>query len=124
VYLCAMFKSATKYIAIFFLLAIYINRGLFVVPVEIENNGKQEVNTLLEWALEILTGTSNNIDEDGDSQANYNFAKNIQPVISEQIAQTLDFLKTSQRTIKIFTPTNETIPHLPVLGQIDHPPQI
>ncbi|MDR1757998.1 MAG: hypothetical protein LBR51_03425 [Bacteroidales bacterium] len=119
-----MFKPAIKYIAIFFLLVIYINRGLFVVPVEIENNGKQEVNTLLEWALEILTGTSNYIDEDGDSQANYNFAKNIQPVISEQIAQTLDFLKTSQRIIKIFTPTNETIPHLPVLGQIDHPPQI
>ncbi|MDR0798219.1 MAG: hypothetical protein LBN18_00445 [Dysgonamonadaceae bacterium] len=118
-----MIRATGKYIVIGFLLIIYINRGLFVVPTETSND-LSEINSVIEFLVEKATGQSNNTDEDGDSQETCNSVKIIQPYVSEQFAQSLDLgNQFPQQTTKVFFSTNENIPQLPVLGQIDHPPQ-
>jgi hypothetical protein len=83
-----------------------------------------EINSLTELVIELITGHSNGIDEDGNSQEAYNFAKIVQPHIAQQFSQTLELWnKFPVETEKIYFPTKETIPPLPVYGQIDHPPQ-
>ena len=68
-----MQKKFVKYSLISLLLLIYINRGLFVSPHEIENHGVAETNSIIEWVLQLVTGESNDIDEDGDMQSSCNF---------------------------------------------------
>ncbi|MDR0872163.1 MAG: hypothetical protein LBN27_01680 [Prevotellaceae bacterium] len=117
-----MFKTALKYTAIAFLLMLYINRGLFVTPAEMNSN-PSEINSLTELFVEFITGHSNNIDEDGNLQETCNSAKNIQPLIAQQFSQSLELWnKFPQKTEKLYFPITENIPNLPILGQIDHPP--
>ena len=54
---------------------IYLNRGLFVASYEAENNSNKEINSVIEWVLELITGEDNGIDEDGDEQTDCNFTQ-------------------------------------------------
>ena len=112
-----------KYFLTAFLLMIYINRAFFVTPCEM-NTDPHEINSLVEFIVELITGQSNGFDEDGDSQEIYNLIKTIQPTIAVQFSQLLELWnKFPVKTEKLFLKTNETILHLFVYGQIDHPPE-
>ncbi|GHV45266.1 hypothetical protein FACS1894180_7630 [Bacteroidia bacterium] len=117
-----MTKTLIKYVSITFLLMIYINRGLFVAPDEMGSN-PHEINSVAEFFMEIVTGQSNNTDEDGDAQETCNSAKTVQPIIAQQFSQSLELWnKFPQKTEKLYFSITENIPNLPILGQIDHPP--
>jgi hypothetical protein len=117
-----MLKPVIKYIFIAFLLMIYINRGLFVTPDEMNTNPR-EINSLAELFVEFITGHSNNIDEDGNSQETCNSAKIVQPFVAQQLSKSLELWNEfPQKTEKLYFPITENIPNLPILGQIDHPP--
>ncbi|MDR0829997.1 MAG: hypothetical protein LBN95_07790 [Prevotellaceae bacterium] len=118
-----MIKSVLKYVSVAFLLMIYINRGLFVSPDEMGSN-PHEINSIIELLAELITGQSNNTDEDGDTQETCNSVKMVQPFIVQQFSQSLELLnKIPQKTEKISFPINENLPKSLVLGQIDHPPK-
>ena len=57
------------------MLLVYINRGLFIFAYELENQGNGEINSLFEWVQQLVTGESNDIDEDGDTQTDLNFTQ-------------------------------------------------
>ncbi|MDR0872779.1 MAG: hypothetical protein LBN27_04845 [Prevotellaceae bacterium] len=119
-----MLKSVTKYVSIAFLLMIYINRGLFVAPAEMSNN-PHEINSIAEFLTEIITGQSNNIDEDGDSQETCNMAKIITQIFSPQVSQVSDIVDLSAKITEDFTfPAKENIPPKPLLGTLEQPPQV
>ena len=103
---------------------IYINRGLLVTPYELRSN-PHEINSLTELIVELITGQSNGIDEDGDSQETHDTARTVQPDITNQFSQLLELWnKFPVKTERLFFPTNETLQHQLVYGQIDHPPEI
>jgi len=56
-------------------LLVYINRGLFVFAYEMENQGNGEINSVVEWIQQLVTGESNDIDEDGDMQTDYDYTQ-------------------------------------------------
>ena len=119
-----MWNKVLQYVAICLIMIVYINRGLFVSPAEINNN-TQEINSAVEFLIEMITGQSNNMDEDGNSQETCNMAKIIQPVIAQQFAQSMEqFNNLPQNTVKILFPDTQNILDLLYLGKIDHPPQI
>jgi len=119
-----MNTSCFKYVLTVALLMIFINRGLLVTPSEL-NIGPHEINSLTEWIVEWITGQSNGIDEDGDSQETHDSARTVQPDITNQFSQLLELWnKFPVKTERLFFPTKETIPHQPVYGQIDHPPEL
>jgi hypothetical protein len=118
-----MNTNCFKYVISVSLLVIYLNRGFFVTPYE-TNTNPYEINSLAEFVIEMITGQSNGIDEDGDSLEVYNFAVIVQPYIAQQLSQSLELWnKFPVKIEKRFFPTNETMPQLLVYGQIDHPPQ-
>jgi len=116
-----MQKTVVKYSIIFLLLAVFINRGLFVTPSEAENQGGREVNSVIEWVLEFITGDSNDIDEDGDMQTDFNFTHAflydfpLQPVLIQNVSKDI-------KTIGF--PPKEIIPNKAFYCQIDHPPEL
>ena len=116
-----MQKTVVKYSIIFLLLTVYINRGLFVTPFEIEFQGSNEINSIIELVWELVTGESNGIDEDGDEQTDCNFTQ----------VFIIDFpLQPVQRNIfsnvikKIGFPDKESFFLNDFCRRIDHPPQV
>ena len=120
-----MYKTVVKYLTIFLLMLIYINRGIFIVPYEIENNGSKEINTVVEWIAQLITGESNGIDEDGDMQNDCNSAKTVSYNFCQEFAQYLEVLCLHSKNIeKTVFPNTENIPLNCFYTQIDHPPQL
>jgi hypothetical protein len=101
------------------MLLIYINRGFFVTPYEAENQGGGELNSVIEWILQ-LTGNGNDIDEDGDTQTNYSFAQTFIHDFPQQFTQINLFSKEIKQN---------RFPHQEILilndfyCQIDQPPE-
>ena len=119
-----MQKAVVKYSVIFFLLLVYINRGVFIAPYDFENHGNKETNSLIEWIMQLVTGESNDIDEDGDSQTDCNSVKTISCFYYQEFANCLDLLKSYSKKIEKNTFPNEgNIPQKDFFFQIDHPPQ-
>jgi len=116
-----MQKAVVKSFIITFLLLIYINRGLFVFANEIENQGGGELNSVIEWALELATGKSNDIDEDGDMQTDYSFASIFHHDFPQQLIQINLFPKDIK---KIEFPYKETSLPNDFCSRIDYPPEI
>ena len=103
---------------------IYINRGLFITPYEAENNGNKETNSVIEWLMQLVTGESNDIDEDGDSQSDCNSVKVVSYNYFQEFSQYSDLLRLySKKLEKIIFPSKENIPQKNIYTQIDHPPQ-
>jgi hypothetical protein len=116
-------KKVVKYSIIFFLLLVYINRGFFITPFEIKNGGNNEVNSVVEWIAQLVTGESNDIDEDGDLQSDCNSAKIISTFFYVEFAQYLDLNLYLKCTEIIAYPNNEVFYLKDFYTQIDHPPQ-
>jgi hypothetical protein len=120
-----MQKIAVKYLMIAFLLMVYINRGLFIsAALEIDNQGNGEINSVIEWVMQLITGEENSIDEDSDSQSNCHFVKIVQHDFSQQIAQNFELTNLFSKNINKFLPRKENIPLKGFHGQIDQPPEI
>ena len=119
-----MQKEFVKHSIIFFLLLIYVNRGIFIVPYEAENNGNKEINSIVELIVETVTGRSNDIDEDGDSQSDCNFVKIVSYNFYQEFAQYLDMLDLYSKNIEFIFSREEDIPMKKYYGRIDHPPDM
>ena len=115
-----MQKAVVKYLIVIFFLFIYINRCLFVFADEIKNQGGGETNSLIEWVLELVTGKSNDIDEDGDTQTYCSFTQTTVHDFPLQLAQIHIFSKEIKGN-KL--PNNENFLINDFYSQIDHPPE-
>ena len=120
-----MQNTVVKYSMITFLLLTYINRGVFITPYEIENNGNKEINSIIELVTQLITGESNDIDEDGDLQSDCNSAKTVGYNYYQEFAQYLDSLSLYSKSLEKMTfPNKENILQKNFYTQIDHPPQL
>jgi hypothetical protein len=119
-----MQKTVVKYSIIFIFLLVYINRGIFITPYELENHGNEEINTVVEWVIQLVTGENNGIDEDGDSQSDCNSVKIISYNFFQEYAQYLDLMSLYSKDMgKNLFPNKENILQEDFYTQIDHPPQ-
>ena len=119
-----MQKTVVKYSMVFLLALIYINRGLFVTAYEVENQENKEANSVIEWIAQLVTGESNDIDEDGDLQTDCNSVKIVTYDFHQEYAQYLDLLNLHSKSIeKTAFPNKENIPPKSFCVQIDHPPE-
>ncbi|MCL2247565.1 MAG: hypothetical protein FWC10_10760 [Lentimicrobiaceae bacterium] len=119
-----MQKVVVKYLIIFFLLLVYINRGVFITPYELENNGNKEINSLIEWITQLIIGEENDIDEDGDLQNDYNSVNTLHHDYLQQFAQSLELANLFSKDIaENKFPNEENSLICDFYLQIDHPPQ-
>ena len=121
-----MQKTVVKYIVIALLLMTYINRGLFVSGAyEMENSGFEETNSAIELLINLVTGESNDIDEDGNLQTYCNFAKIVHHDFTQHLVQCLELINPLSKNIeKLSFPWSKNLPLKGFRFQIDHPPQI
>jgi len=120
-----MLKLVVKNLIITFLLIVYINRGLFITAYEVENKGNKETNSVVEWVIELVTGTENGIDEDGDMQTDCNNVQVIQYDFSQNLAQIIELANLVSTDIKKTAfPTKENVPVKSFYSQIEHPPEV
>jgi hypothetical protein len=118
-------NTIVKYLVISFLLMVYLNRGIFITPYEAENEGNKETNSVIEWIAQLITGESNDIDEDGDSQTDWNYTQINLYDFSQELTQCLDGTHLFSKDIgKIEFPHKENIPQTDFCFQIDHPPKV
>ena len=102
---------------------MYINRGFFISgAVEVESaNG--EINSVFEYFMELVTGKSNDIDEDGDMQTDCNSVVHYD--LSQQFVQTLQLANLFSKEIKKTGFSNdENLPKNNYYRQIDQPPEV
>jgi len=119
-----MQKTVVKYAIILFLLITYINRGVFITPYEIENHGNKEINSIIEWVQELITGQSNDIDEDGDLQSDCISVNAVNFNYYQEITQYLDLLSLYSKDLEKIPFSNEEKFFLnDFYTQIDHPPE-
>jgi hypothetical protein len=118
-----MQRTVVNYLMIAFLLLTYINRGLFIAAYEVENHSNKEVNSVVEWVIQLVTGEENELDEDGDSQSDCHFVKIVQHDFCQQIAKNFELASLFSKNIKTFFPRNEKLSNRDVYGQIDQPPE-
>ena len=120
-----MQNAVVKYLMIIFLLLVYINRGFFITPYEIENHGNKEINSIAEWVNKLITGEENDIDEDGDRQTDCNSVKIVQYVFSQQMAKYFELANLySQDIEKIAFSRKEDFLSNDFYSKIDRPPQV
>ena len=120
-----MQKAIVKNIAIILLMLIYINRGLFIsADYEVESQDGSEVNSMIEWVLQLITGEDNGIDEDGDSHSNCNFVKTVQHDFTQQISRNFELMNLFAKNIEIVFSRRENFYLNDFYVQIDHPPQV
>ena len=94
-----MQNAVVKYSIIFLLLLLYLNRGVFVVPYEVENHSNKEINSVVEWVLQLVTEESNDIDEDGDLQTDCSFTPVFIHEFPPQFTQLNLFPKEVKKTV-------------------------
>ena len=120
-----MQKPTVKYLITFLLLLIYINRGVFIIPHEIENQDNKEINSIIEWVAQLITGEDNGIDEDGDLQSDCNTVKIFGYNYYQEFAQYFDALSLYSKSLeKMAFPNKEDFYLNDFCSQIDHPPQM
>lgn len=120
-----MQKTVVKYSITFLLVFIYINRGVFITPYEIENQGNEEINSVIEWVNQLITGESNDIDEDGDMQTDCNSVHNFHHDFSQQLAQNLELANLFSKDLaKNRFSNKENFLIKDFYSQIDQPPEI
>ena len=120
-----MQNRAIKHFLTIILLLVYINRGFFVSSVnEIESNDS-EVNSVVEWLVEWVTGENNNFDEDGDSQSDHNYVQIAKHDFTQQFAQNIELanlFSISKNNFRI--PNKENLPPINFFDKIDKPPEM
>ena len=119
-----MQKTVVKYSITFLFLLVYINRGIFITPYEIENQNGKEVNSLIELVLQLITGKDNGIDEDGDCHSSCDFVKIVQHDFLQQISKNFELTNLYLKNIEKFGfSRKENFSPRDFYTQIDHPPQ-
>jgi len=104
---------------------VYINRGFFISSATEVYNSKGEVNSVIEWVIQLVTGKENGIDEDGDTQSNCHFVQIVQHDFSQQVTQILELANLSSIDIhKFLIPTKENLPPIHFFDKIDNPPEV
>jgi hypothetical protein len=103
------------------MLLVYINRGVFITPYEAENQGNEEINSVIEWVKELVTGESNDIDEDGDDHTDCSFTQMFLYDFPQQLPQVNLF---SEEIKKNRFPNQENILLQDFCFQIDQPPEV
>ena len=120
-----MRNTAVKHLVTILLLLVYINRGFFISSVsEIEINDN-EVNSVVEWIVEMVTGENNGIDEDGNRQSDCNYVQIVQHDFSQQFVQFLELanlFSISKNNFRI--PNKENLPPINFFDKIDKPPEV
>jgi len=122
-----MRKTVIKYLITFILLLVYINRGVFVTPYEMENQGNDEINSIAEWIQQFITGKGNGIDEDGDLQTDTDChsANVVHYDFTQQLTQEIEFGNLFAKNIaKNIFPDEESFLVQDFRPQIDQPPEI
>ena len=116
-----MRKTVVKHSIIFFLLLVYLNRGIFIVPYEVENNGNKEINSVMEWITQLVTGEDNGIDEDGDEQTDCSFPH----ITLYDFSLSFVHIDVFSKDIKnIGIPYKEKFLLNGFCSRIDHPPEV
>ena len=119
-----MQNTVLRYLMIIFLLSVYINRGFFITPYEIENHGNKEINSVAEWVYKLITGEENDLDEDGDEHSDCHSVKIVQYDFSQQMAKYLDLSNLPSHDIeKNKFSREEDFILSDFCFKIDHPPQ-
>jgi len=119
-----MKNNIIRNLSILFLLLMYINRGFFISSATEMENANGEINSVVEFLVELATGESNAIDEDGDSQTDCNSVKIVHD-FSQQLTQSIDLLNSfSEKNVKFIIPNKENIPSLNFFDKIDKPPEV
>jgi hypothetical protein len=119
-----MHKPARSFFTIVLLL-IYINRGFFISGALEMESKDGEINSVVEYLVELITGESNNIDEDGDNQTDCNSVKIVQHNFSQQLAQSIELMNLFSNNIQKFTiPNKEELPNTDFCCAIEQPPEI
>ena len=121
-----MQRAVVKYSIVIFFLLVYINRGLFIsATYEVENKDGNEVNSVIEWVSQLITGEDNGIDEDGDLQSDCNSVKVVSYNYYQEFAKYFDSLNLYSKSLKKTAyPNNKNILQIGFYTQIDHPPQV
>jgi hypothetical protein len=108
-----------------FLLLMYINRGFFISDADEMNNPDGEINTVIEYVVQLITGEGNDIDEDGDMQTCCSFVKVAQHDFLQQLAKTIELVNLfPQELNKNVLLMNEELPQNVFYCQIDQPPEV
>ncbi|MCL2042048.1 MAG: hypothetical protein FWG84_08450 [Bacteroidales bacterium] len=116
-----MQKTVVKYSIIFFLLLVYLNRGVFIVPYEAKNQNNKEINSVIELITQLVTGEDNGIDEDGDGQTDCNFT---QLILYDFSLQSVHMALFSKDIKNIGFPYKEKFLLNGFCSRIDHPPEV
>jgi len=118
-----MQKPIVRHLMTIFLLLIYINRGFFISSAYEMESPNGEINSVAELLIELITGESNDIDEDGDMQTDCN---SVTPHdFSQQFAQSIELANLFSKNINKFRfSNNENLPGNNYYGQIDQPPEV
>jgi hypothetical protein len=120
-----MQNSTVRNFLTIFLLLLYINRGFFISSATEVENPNGEINTVLEFVVELITGESNDIDEDGDSQTDCNNVQIGQHDFSQHLAHSIELMNLSlEKIIKFNIPNKEELPQSNFFNQIDQPPEV
>ena len=120
-----MQNTAVKHFLTIMLLLVYINRGFFISSADEMKSNDNEINSVVEWLVEWVTGENNNFDEDGDSQSDHNYVKIVQHDFTQQVTKNLELTNLFSINKNNFTiPDKENIPTLNFFDKIDKPPEV
>jgi hypothetical protein len=119
-----MQKPVVRQLLTILLVLIYINRGFFIFGADEMKSPDGEINCVAELLVELITGESNDIDEDGDMQTDCNSTEITHYDFSQQLAQNLELTSLFSKNIKkTGFSNNENFPKNNFNNQIDHPPE-
>jgi hypothetical protein len=117
-------NKTVRFFLTIFLLLMYINRGFFFFFSVEMNNPDGEINSVVEYIVQLITGEDNGIDEDGDMQTECNFVQIVQHDFSQQLAQSIELQKLFSKEIEKFRfPLKEDLPIIDFFSQLEQPPE-
>ena len=120
-----MHKTAVKYFIVISLFLIFINRALFVSVYEFDSQGCGETNSVIEWIYELITGESNDIDEDGDTPNDFTSISVFQHDFTQHLSNSNGLNDLYSKNIEKYAlPRDENLPLENFFKQIDHPPRL
>jgi hypothetical protein len=120
-----MQKPIVRQFITIFLLLMYINRGFFISSAYEMESPNGEINSVAELVVELITGESNDIDEDGDMQTDCHGTEIVHHDFSQQLAQSHEIMNLFSKNIKKYGfSKEENLPANNYYRQIDQPPEV
>ncbi|MCL2290104.1 MAG: hypothetical protein FWC34_05280 [Bacteroidetes bacterium] len=120
-----MQNTIVRHSMIIFLLLIFINRGFFISSAYEIENPDGEINSVAELIVLLITGESNDIDEDGDMQTDCHGVEIPHHDFSQQFAQSLELANLFSKNLNKFGFSNdENLSGNNFHNQIDQPPEV